>query len=48
MSNNKIVSPKDREELFKVLKERFDKNSNRHLGIEWKKVAAKIAMRALY
>ncbi|TQR15451.1 DUF4256 domain-containing protein [Psychrobacillus soli] len=31
-----------REELLSVLKERFEKNMNRHDGIEWSKVQAKL------
>lgn len=31
-----------REELIKVLKSRFEKNMNRHKGIEWDKVQAKL------
>ena len=30
------------EELFKVLKGRFEKNMNRHKGLEWAKVQAKL------
>jgi hypothetical protein len=38
----KELSPKQREELLKVLKTRFEKNLNRHKGIEWSKVQAKL------
>lgn len=38
----KNLSPKQREELFKVLKARFEKNLNRHKGLEWAKVQAKL------
>jgi len=38
----KILSPKQSEELLKTLKERFEKNKNRHRGIEWSKVEAKL------
>jgi len=31
-----------REELFRVLKARFEKNMNRHKGIEWAKLQAKL------
>jgi hypothetical protein len=31
-----------REELLKTLKDRFEKNMNRHKGIEWSKVQAKL------
>ena len=35
------LSPTQREELLCVLKIRFEKNMNRHKGIEWTKVKAK-------
>jgi hypothetical protein len=41
--NKKELSPKQREELLSVLKSRFEKNMNRHKGIEWAKVQAKQA-----
>lgn len=36
------LSPKQIEELLKTLKERFEKNTNRHKNIEWAKVQAKL------
>jgi hypothetical protein len=41
-SNKKKLSPSQREELLKVLKTRFEKNMNRHKGLEWAKVQAKL------
>ena len=41
-SNKKELSPKQREELLKALKARFEKNLNRHKGLEWAKVHAKL------
>jgi hypothetical protein len=41
-SNKKELSSKQREELLKVLKARFEKNMKRHKGIEWSKVEAKL------
>jgi hypothetical protein len=41
-SNKKTLSPEQREELFKALKARFDKNMKRHNGIAWTKVQAKL------
>jgi hypothetical protein len=38
----KNLSPKQSEELFKILKARFEKNMNRHKGIEWNKVEMKL------
>ena len=39
----KELSPKEREELLGILRTRFEKNMNRHKGIEWEKVQAKLA-----
>jgi hypothetical protein len=41
-SNNKELSPEQREELLTALKARFEKNMNRHKGLEWAKVQAKL------
>ena len=41
-SNKKQLSPKQREELLKALKARFEKHLNRHKGLEWAKVQAKL------
>jgi uncharacterized protein DUF4256 len=41
-SNKKELSPKQREELLRALKVRFEKNLNRHKGLEWAKVQAKL------
>ncbi len=38
----KELSPKQREELLNTLKARFEKNMNRHKGLEWAKVQAKL------
>jgi hypothetical protein len=38
----KELSSKQREELLNTLKERFDKNMNRHKGLEWANVQAKL------
>src|SRR6476619_6830503 len=40
--NKKELSPKQREELLRALKDRFEKNLNRHKGLEWPKVQAKL------
>ncbi len=40
--SNKELSPGQREELFRALKARFEKNMNRHTGIEWAEVQAKL------
>ena len=36
------LSPKQSEELLNTLKSRFEKNLNRHKGLEWAKVIAKL------
>src|SRR5213595_510589 len=41
-SNKKDLSPEQREEAFKALKARFEKNMNRHKGLEWAQVQAKL------
>ncbi|MDP1725944.1 MAG: DUF4256 domain-containing protein [Bacteroidota bacterium] len=38
----KELSPKPSEELLKILKARFEKNMNRHKGLEWAKIRAKL------
>jgi len=45
MSNvetKKKLSPEQREALFRALKDRFNKNMNRHKGLEWPKIQAKL------
>lgn len=42
----KELSPKEREELLKALKARFEKNMDRHKGLEWAKVQAKLEANA--
>src|SRR5438093_575683 len=41
-SNKKDLSPEQRKELLGALKARFEKNMNRHKGLEWGKVQAKL------
>src|SRR3954469_15223253 len=45
-SNKKELSSKQREELLRALKARFEKNMNRHKGLEWAKVQAKLEANA--
>ena len=40
------LSSEQREELLRALKARFEKNMNRHKGLEWAKVKAKLAASA--
>ena len=42
METKKELSPEQREELLSALKARFEKNMNRHKGLEWAKVQAKL------
>lgn len=44
--NKKELSPKQREELLKTLKVRFEKNKSRHKGLEWAKIQAKLEANA--
>src|SRR6266496_3818336 len=45
-SNKKDLSPEQREELLRALRARFEKNMNRHKGLEWAKVQAKLETNA--
>jgi hypothetical protein len=40
--DKKELSPEQREELLTTLKARFEKNTNRHPGLEWAKVRARL------
>ena len=42
----KALSPSQREELLRTLKARFDKNTNRHKGLAWPEVQAKLQANA--
>jgi len=42
MQRAKDMTAKQREELISVLKARFEKNMNRHQGLEWAKVQARL------
>lgn len=53
MSTKKKLSAEESEALISVLKKRFEKNKDRHKGIDWDKVQAKIEakpakLRSLY
>jgi hypothetical protein len=41
-SNKMELSPEEREKLFGALRVRFEKNMNRHKGLEWARVQAKL------
>jgi hypothetical protein len=42
MGNDKELPADQREELFRVLKARFEKNLNRHQGLEWANIQSKL------
>ena len=44
--SNVTLSKKQREEILETLKARFEKNMNRHRGLEWAKVQAKLEANA--
>jgi len=45
-SNKKELLPEQRKELLGALKARFEKNMNRHKGLEWAKVQTKLEVNA--
>ena len=45
-SNKKYVPPEQRKELLGALKARFEKNMNRHKGLDWPTVQAKLEANA--
>ncbi|WP_425803207.1 DUF4256 domain-containing protein [Desulfitobacterium sp. Sab5] len=46
ISDKKELSSEQREELLRILKDRFEKNMNRHKGLEWAEVQAKLEANA--
>ena len=42
LKTKKELSPEQREELLRTLQAGFEKNMNRHEGLEWAKVEAKL------
>src|SRR5579871_6217389 len=45
-SNKKDLPAKQREDLLKALKARFEKNMDRHQGLEWTQIQAKLEANA--
>jgi hypothetical protein len=45
-SHKRELPPKQREELLRALKARFEKNLSRHKGLEWAKVQARLETNA--
>ncbi len=41
-SNKKELLPKQKEELLKIIQARFEKNMERHMGVEWVKIQTKL------
>jgi hypothetical protein len=41
-SNKKKLAPEQREEVLRTLNARFEKNMDRHKGLEWAKIQAKL------
>lgn len=46
MKNEKKLLSHEQKELLNILKTRFEKNSNRHVGMEWKAIQAKLELTA--
>ncbi|MBD7969411.1 DUF4256 domain-containing protein [Paenibacillus gallinarum] len=46
-NENKELSPEQRDEILGTLKARFEKNMNRHEGLEWAAVEAKLEQNAV-
>jgi hypothetical protein len=46
VATKKALPPEQREELLRALKARFEKNMNRHKGLEWPKVQTKLEAKA--
>lgn len=46
MKHSKSITAKQRDELFRLLKDRFEKNVRRHKGIIWEKVQKKLEARS--
>lgn len=44
--NKKQLSSSQRDELFKILKARFEKHTHRHKGLDWAKVQARLEANA--
>ena len=42
MENKKELSPEQRDEIISTLKDRFEKNMNRHKGLEWDGLLARL------
>jgi hypothetical protein len=45
MNQNKVLTPEQRSEILRILKDRFTKHGNRHTGIDWNQVQARLESR---
>src|SRR5260370_39108408 len=45
-NNKRVLSPKQRKELLWTLRARFEENMNRHQGLEWATIQAKLEANA--
>ncbi len=46
MGNKKKLSPEQSEEILRTLKTRFEKNMNRHKGLDWSEIQVKLEANA--
>ncbi len=44
MMNQQELSPEQRDKILDILKDRFEKNMNRHEGLEWARIQARLEM----
>lgn len=42
--NHQELSPEQRDKILDILKDRFEKNMNRHEGLEWARIQARLEM----
>lgn len=44
MPSKNLLTPEIQEALIRILKQRFEKNKNRHEGIDWEKIESKLTL----
>ncbi|GIV86984.1 MAG: hypothetical protein KatS3mg054_1013 [Chloroflexus sp.] len=44
MMNHQELAPEQRDKILDILKDRFEKNLNRHEGLEWARIQARLEM----
>jgi Protein of unknown function (DUF4256) len=47
-NNKRVLSPDQRDGILQTLKDRFEKNMNRHNGLDWSKVQEKLLVNKLW